>query len=482
MKVGAGAGSTDSRLATQIGASAAMPRRGEAPLPTAYDLARWPSRWPAEDGGPSREQACRPPTGLRISAHEGLKLAARRDAFASTMIVLRQPGEVYVLRHTLGRRPLRDQSECWVERLNPRTLEPVASSPRLPGGPFWPGGLAAHANGSLHAVHGRHCHCLSAALEPLATRQLPQPRPYNSFVALEDGTLVMKEIDRDLHRPAHLSLLDPETLEPRGPDQVLDEPSIARLSAQGSTLYVVGATTVWRYHWDGRNLKRDDDWQFRYHGGPSHSYGWDPVISGGHVWFLDNGAHAYSTTMRGAGLAAGPIRLLRVSTSDSADVETVEVSGTACGTATNPPVYDPERRIAVAYDSGNGVVQAFSFDGRLRPLWRAELDHAAHMILFPATGELVLHHHRGPRLAQTNLGRRLGQASSGLARSPRVREALAGRAADEVVIVDIETGQEKARCPVPTMFQSVLFPAPGFERDLYWVTFSTLARLEVVSH
>jgi hypothetical protein len=59
---------------------------------------------------------------------------------------------------------------------------------------------------------------------------------------------------------------------------------------------------------------------------------------------------------------------------------------------------------------------------------------------------------------------------------------LAGRAADEVVIVDIETGQEKARCPVPTMFQSVLFPAPGFERDLYWVTFSTLARLEVVSH
>jgi hypothetical protein len=30
------------------------------------------------------------------------------------------------------------------------------------------------------------------------------------------------------------------------------------------------------------------------------------------------------------------------------------------------------------------------------------------------------------------------------------------------------------------MFQSVLFPAVGWERDLYWCTFSTLARLEVV--
>jgi hypothetical protein len=29
------------------------------------------------------------------------------------------------------------------------------------------------------------------------------------------------------------------------------------------------------------------------------------------------------------------------------------------------------------------------------------------------------------------------------------------------------------------MFQSVLFPAPGWGRDLYWCTFSTLARLEV---
>jgi hypothetical protein len=49
-----------------------------------------------------------------------------------------------------------------------------------------------------------------------------------------------------------------------------------------------------------------------------------------------------------------------------------------------------------------------------------------------------------------------------------------------VVVLDIETGSETARARVPSMFQSVLFPAPGWERDLYWCTFSTLARLEVV--
>ncbi len=152
----------------------------------------------------------------------------------------------------------------------------------------------------------------------------------------------MKEIDRDLHRPAHLSLLDPTTLEPCCPEEVLEEPSIARLSADGNAVYVVGATTVWRYHWDGRGLTRDEGWQFRYHGGPAHSYGWDPVISGGHVWFLDNGAHDYSSTMRGAGLAAGPIRLIRVSTSDPADVEAVEVSGAARGDRHQPPFTTPD--------------------------------------------------------------------------------------------------------------------------------------------
>ena len=214
----------------------------------------WPSPWPAEDGGPVREQAPRDLAGLQIAEGEQLRLAAVRDAFATTMVVLRDPGEVFVLRHTLGRRPLRNPSVSWVERIDPASLQPLARSPELAGGPFWPGGLAAHANGSLHVVHGRWCHRLSPELELLASRELPRPRPYNSFVVLADGTLAMKDLDRTLRDPARLTLLDPDTLAPRCEEVELPEPAIGRLAADGDTIYVVGATTIWRYRWDGTQL------------------------------------------------------------------------------------------------------------------------------------------------------------------------------------------------------------------------------------
>jgi hypothetical protein len=439
----------------------------------------WPSRWPAEDGGPRREQTPGQAPGLRIQEGEKLQLAALRDAFATTMVVLRAAGEVFVLRHTLGNRPLRDQSVAWVERIDPRTLEPLACSAALPGGPFWPGGLAAHANGSLHVVYGRHCHRFSPQLELLASRELTRPRPYNSFVVLADGTLAMKDLDLDLREPARVTLLDPDTLAPRCAEVPLPEPSVARLAADGNELYAVGASTVWRYRWDGERLERDDGWHASYHGGAHHSYGWDPVIADGQLWFLDNGAHDYTTTMRGAGRAPGPVRLLRVSLQDASDREAVEVCGAPRGTITNPPLYDATRRIAIAYDSGNGVVRAFRFGNRLEPLWQREFAHAAHMIQFPDTGELVLHDFHGPAIAHTRLARTIARRWSGPARSAAVRRALARRSGDDVVIVDIETGLERARARVPSMFQSALFPAPGFGRDLYWCTFSTLARLEV---
>lgn len=440
----------------------------------------WPSPWPAEDGGPSRQQNPAGLEGLAIAAGERLQLAARRDALATTMVVLRAPGEVYALRHSLGTRPLRDETVSWVERIDPHTLEPLARSKALAGGPFWPGGMAAHANGSLYVVHGRYCHRLSADdLRLLAWRQLPRSRPYNSFVVLADGTLAMKDLDLDLREPAGLMVLDPDTLRPRCDEVVVPEPVIARLAADSDRLYAVGATTVWRYRWDGARLELDDDWRLRYLDDADHSYGWDPVIGGGHLWFLDNGAHHYSTTMQGAGRSAGPLRLVRVSLADPSDHEAVEVCGLARGAATNPPLYDPTRRIAIAYDSSNGVVTAFRFRDRLEPIWQRELAHAGHMIQFRDTGELVLHDFHGPGLLRTGLAREIGRRWSHPVHSASVRRALAKKSGDDVVIVDIETGDERARARVPSMFQSAVFPAPGFDRDLYWCTLSTLARLEV---
>jgi hypothetical protein len=276
-----------------------------------------------------------------------------------------------------------------------------------------------------------------------------------------------------------VTLLDPDTLARRSLDIEIPESVVARVSADGDRLYAVGASAVHGFAWNGRSLERVMD--VPYLVGDETSYGWDPVIEGGQLWFLDNGAHRYSTTMLGAAVSAGPVRLHRISLSDVDDRESVEVCGLPRGAVTDPPLYDPERRIALGYDSANGVLAAFTFGSRLEPLWQREVAHAAHMLRYPDTGEVVVHDWAGPRFARTRLARAVGERAGWVPRSPRMRRALARRCHDDVVVLDISTGDERARARVPTMFQSVLFPAPGWGRDLYWCTFSTLARLEVRS-
>ena len=108
---------------------------------TGDDPGYWPSRWPGEDGGPRRTETPRTGAGLGIRPGERLAVTTR-EAIVATMVVLRDPGEVYLLRHTGG-----PDAISWVERIDPTTLEVLERSPDLPGGKTWPGGVAAHANG-----------------------------------------------------------------------------------------------------------------------------------------------------------------------------------------------------------------------------------------------------------------------------------------------------------------------------------------------
>ncbi|MEA2420806.1 MAG: hypothetical protein QOE60_3012 [Thermoleophilaceae bacterium] len=439
-------------------------------------MSLWPSPWPAEDGGPARPQTPRDTPGLGLTEGERLQVTSR-DALASTMLVLRDPGELFLLRHTLGPHGPDDPVETWVERIDPITLAPLGSSPRLPAGPFWPGGLVAHANGSLHVTAGRWCHRLSADLRVLGSRELPHPRPYNSLVVLASGVLVMKDLDRSAATPTTLSVLDPETLEPLDVQEA-PEPSIARLSAVGDTVYLVGDHTLSRWDWDGRRLARDESWELRYRTDAGQGYGWDVVLAGGHAWLMDNGEHDYVTTMLGAGVASGPVHLVRVSLTDASDHELVPVCGAPGGAVTNPPLFDPERQLAVAYDSANGVLAAFELrDGRLQPRWRRELNSAGHLLLFGDTGELVAYDFHPLPGAGTRLARSLGARGARLVQSRRFRQAAARLAHEDVLVLDLETGVERARATVPSMFQSVLFPCPGWSRDFYYCSFSTVARI-----
>ena len=130
----------------------------------------------AARAGASSRTACR---GLRDRARRAARGHARSATrSATTMVVLREPGEVFVLRHTLGRRPLRDPVTAWVERIDPLTLEPLARSPDLPAGPFWPG-RHGRARQRLAARRGRQP-LPPAVAGPRAARDAPRcpaPRP-----------------------------------------------------------------------------------------------------------------------------------------------------------------------------------------------------------------------------------------------------------------------------------------------------------------
>jgi hypothetical protein len=129
-----------------------------------------------------------------------------------------------------------------------------------------------------------------------------------------------------------------------------------------------------------------------------------------------------------------------------------EICGRPGGLIANPPVVDERRQIVVGYDSGNGVVAAFDIQpgGELSPRWRRDQNHGSHLVLFPDTGELVTGDHHVDR-------------------------------GEDVVVLDIETGRELSRAATGSPIQSVVFPAPGFERDVYLCSFATVTRVAVVS-
>ena len=369
------------------------------------------------------------------------------------MVVLRDPGEVFLLSHAFG-----PDAVARVERVDPITLEPLIRSDDLPGGPTWPGGIAAHANGSLHVVFGNHAHRLAPDLSVLASCELPRARPYNSFVVVPDGHLVTKDFGGLLpghpaaaHAPvpAELLVLDPDTLEIVARCAV-PEPSIARLSADGDTVYVVGTSTLFRVQWDGTRLVLDESFAGRYRTLPGQTYGWDAVLALGAAWFLDNGegSERYAGTFRGQGVSSAPLHLVRVDLV-TGDVTLTEICGLPNGLIANPPLVDEARRIVVGYDSSNGVLAAFDIadDGATTPRWRRDQNHACHPLLFPDTGELVTNDHDAARMA------------------------------DEIVVLDIATGEERVRVDAGSAVQSVLFPAAGFGRDFYYCSFAALTRV-----
>ncbi|CAB4875699.1 unannotated protein [freshwater metagenome] len=408
----------------------------------------WASHWPAEDGGAERQQ-------IAGSILPGEATLTSKLAIASTMVVFRNPGELYLLCHTGG-----DDGISWVEQLDSLTLATIRRSVDMPGGLTWPGGLAVHANGSIYVVFGQHAHRLSPTLEIEAHQELPQRAPYNSFVVLRDGTLVTKNFGgarpgMDTYFEAascELVALHPDDL------RILDryevgQGSVARLSAHDQTTYVVGVESFMGIDFvDGAFVSTSvKQAPYRTAG---EGYGWDAVIADGSAWFLNNGAgsETFDGSLLEKGIATAPQQIVRVHL-DSYEVEKYEVNNASGGIVANPPAVDTNQKIVVGYDSAAGVVRAYRYaatGGTL--LWQIKLNHACHPLVFPES-DLVMLNDFDPLLG-----------------------------ADQIVLVRTSTGEIVSRVATESPLQSVLFGAPGEANDLYLCSFTHVTRLQFLGN
>jgi hypothetical protein len=412
----------------------------------------WKSSWSGEDGGPKRRQIVINVSIPRISNSKQLEVVSR-DALAMTMPIVGPNDELFLQRVMPGL-----DSVAWVEKIDPLTLETIIQSEQLAGGPMWPGGMAAHANGSLYVVFGNHAHRLATDLTVIASVELPRVRPYNSFVILPSGHIATKDFSGPLPGQPNgtpmdnteLLILDPEDL--RIVTRLeLNEPSIARLSADGNNIYVVGDHSLIRVIWNGESLSVDETFNARYRTLEGQTFGWDTVITDDDAWFLDNGegTQLFTGSFRGVGISTAPLHLVRVN-KQTGHVTLTEICGLPNGIVANPPVVDMKRQIVVGFDSGNGVISGFDFDEDSVTLrWSHEQNHACHMLLIPEIGQIITADYR-PELG-----------------------------CEQVVVLDITTGTEVARVSTTSPIQSAVFPAIGPRGDIYWCSMTTITRISV---
>jgi hypothetical protein len=443
-------------------------------MTTALDRAErhpgyWPSAWPVECGGNRRQKAA---VGRLDAAHGTARVVTRHDDKWHVMVIERDPGQWYLggtMPAFSGPPP-----HGWVERIDPDTLDPIAMSPDLPCGEHvWCGAILAHANGSIMSVNGSYLHRLDPVdLSIMAERELPVDRSHNGLLALADGTLVTKDLRLDGQGGTTLTRLDPDSLEVIGAPLRLPEGSMGRIAADlgpdgEEAVYVPGSEHLWRVVVDGADLAIDPDWRPRYRTpNDRHGLSWDACLSDGWCWFHDCGdvmsvrrihgtePNGRFDTPPGRALSwrlgapwEGAQRLHRVSLTDPADHVSIEPFGTRGGGVIAPPVHVPEAQMAVAWDSINGGLAGISTaDGGLDVVWQLDVRASMQPVVFPESGELVIND-------------------------------FTAAGSDDLVVVDVASGELLDRVETGSRVANGMFLAPGGRRDVFYCSTLTVARI-----
>ena len=435
----------------------------------------WPSAWPVECGGNRRQKSA---TGRLDAATGAASTTTSHSGRWNVMAIEREPGQWYVggtMPAFTGPPPF-----GWVQRIDPDTLEPLATSPELPCGEHvWCGAILAHADGSILSVNGSFLHRLNPDdLSVLAERRLPVDRSHNGLLALADGTLITKDLRLEGQGGTTITRLAPGSLELVGEPLVLAEGSMGRIAGDlgddgTEHVYVPGTEHLWRLVVDDDRLLIDD-WRPRYRraGSPNapsgrHGLAWDACLSDGACWLMDCGdidsVRAIHTTepngrwdqapdlsWRRPAPWAGPQRLLRIDLDDQTDVREVAPFGTPGGGIIAPPVHVPSplaggTGIAVAWDSVNGGLAGID-DTTMEPLWHLEVRPSMQPVVFPESGEMVIND-------------------------------FTDEGSDDLIVVDVATGDLLDRVPTGSRIANGMFLSAGGHRDIWYCTTLALSHI-----
>ncbi|MGH1492767.1 MAG: hypothetical protein ACRBK7_25800 [Acidimicrobiales bacterium] len=426
----------------------------------------WPSAWPVECGDNHRPKAIAA-GGLNLQPTDRLVATTRQTGRWPVMFVQRDPGELYL--H--GTTSVNDASPAgWIERVDPVSLQPLTGSGDLPsGGHEWCGSMAVHRNGDLYTVNGSYLHRLDPQCWVVAETALPVDHAHNGLLILDDGSIVTKDIQ--LGDVASTLTVCDEDLQVLASIR-LPEASMGRIAAMGEVIYVPGTTGIYRYRWNGSDLKQDLTWAPSYRTAGQRGLAGDVAIDGGRVWLMDNGniptierRFSQTPTLRAeasytedaASRTPGwiePIRAIGISVEDPTDVIELLPTEHPAGWVIAPPLVSGN--IAVAWDTGNMGIAAFDIsNGRTgEMLWFQPFRASMQPLLYRETNELVINDFRMLDDNETS---------------------------DDLVVLDVRTGQMKARVPTGATMLNGMFPCPGWDRDLYYCSTGTVARVQAVS-
>mgnify|MGYP003300015654 CR=1 FL=1 len=421
------------------------------------------SAWPVECGGNRRQKAA---TGKLLSKNSKTEMISTVSDKWNVMVIQREKNEFFLggtMPYFNGPKPY-----GWLQKINSDSLEILNESPQLPcGDHVWCGAIAAHENGSIIKVNGSFMHVLSPECEVILEKELPINQAHNGLLILSDGTIVTKDCRLENQQNSTITRLDPNTLELLHEPFALPEGSMGRIASDlnddGEFIYIPGIERIWRIKVLPDALELDEDWQPQYrNANQSQGLAWDGCISEGSLWVMDNGdiesvrsiygvnpngrvAENTHLSWRNPAPWKGRQRLIKFDliSGEKTSIEPFDKEG---GGIIAPPVNVPEYEMCIAWDSINGGLAGISTtDRKLEVSWQLDMRPTMQPVIFPESGELVINNFENGE--------------------------------DELIVVDIATGELLSRAKVNARLANGMFLTPGFNRDIFYCTTGTFSKV-----